>query len=1124
MRKSGTTASSGRALWVLLASALALGVGSTCSAFETPGDEALGERYLEAIRIFSDAVPNPGKQKLLSERSLALRDLEQRLDCETWVLWNESSLRARTVLLSAPKVADGVPKATELEDLARALVDRHAILLGVGADDLRHFRTKSIHKLQVVTFLQVRDGLTVRPSFVNVVFTQLDDGLRLTRLDAEVFPELDISTFPTLTPTEATRVAREWCGESRVTFVDAPVLQVAPARRPDGKHPEPRLTFRVRVTAEEPMAIYEVLVDAIDGSIVAASDTIRYLDFIGNVSGFASPGLLPDVGGNPATLQAIEGLRVNIPGVGSAVTDAAGNFTIAHTGTAPLAVTVQLVGPFVNVNNSAGADLSITTTLTPGVPSNLVFNDPPSASATAQVNGMIETHTVHEFLKLLDPTWNELDLALPCNTNVAGTCNAFFNGASINFFPAGSGCANSCYSTVVYHEYGHAVVSQVFPFNPSGSFNEGVSDVLATMLVDDPRVGAGFQGAGSLRNVHTQNRSYPQDAGNPIHDAGLIVGGAFWDTLLALDATVGHAQALDLVRDYYFFHMFLLTGQISPLLTVDVLTIDDDDGNVLNGTPHFVEIAQGFGLHGLDAPILNYFSFAHSPQTDTANDVFPYEIRAMVEGLISPLASVTLNYRMNGQAAFSSLPMMPTGVANEFLATIPPAPSPARVEYYVEATNADGFTVPYPSTGSVTPYTFFVGTVTDVYFEPVGTDDGGWTHVQVAQQDDWQRGAPSLSGSVWDPTSAFSVPFCWGNDLGGPGFNGNYQNNVNNYIESPPIDCSGFTNIWLQYRRWLTVEAGQFDDARVLVDGTVVFANPISVDFIDTEWTQVTQSISGLADGNPALRVRFSLQSDGGVTFGGWNFDDVRLVSVTASNPTLFALSLPDVTIPAGSSMTVPVNARFDAGISSYGVAIQHDPMVVQVLDATVIGTTVEAANPDFVLIQTDNVTGFCTALVVVDASLGTVLSPTLDEEVLLIDYAASPAASGLLTPLVFSNGLGSPPADNFMTLADTSVVQPLQVNGSIAVDPDGGSTFVRGDGNGDGSVNAPDAVFALQFLFAMGPAPACMDALDFDDNGSVNLPDPVTLLSFLFLAGPVPPPPFPTAGPDPTPDSLPCP
>jgi hypothetical protein len=72
-----------------------------------------------------------------------------------------------------------------------------------------------------------------------------------------------------------------------------------------------------------------------------------------------------------------------------------------------------------------------------------------------------------------------------------------------------------------------------------------------------------------------------------------------------------------------------------------------------------------------------------------------------------------------------------------------------------------------------------------------------------------------------------------------------------------------------------------------------------------------------------------------------------------------------------------------------------------------------------------------------------------------------------------------------------------------IVREPEGGATFRRGDGDGDGRVNLTDAVFTLNFLFLGGASPACHDAADADDDGMLNVTDAVIELNFLFLGGP---------------------
>lgn len=81
---------------------------------------------------------------------------------------------------------------------------------------------------------------------------------------------------------------------------------------------------------------------------------------------------------------------------------------------------------------------------------------------------------------------------------------------------------------------------------------------------------------------------------------------------------------------------------------------------------------------------------------------------------------------------------------------------------------------------------------------------------------------------------------------------------------------------------------------------------------------------------------------------------------------------------------------------------------------------------------------------------------------------------------------------------------------------------FQRGDVNADGAVNIADPVAGLNYLFAGGSAPPCMDALDGNDDGEVNIADAVSILFHLF-GGRALPPPAGACGPDPTPDDLGC-
>jgi len=90
--------------------------------------------------------------------------------------------------------------------------------------------------------------------------------------------------------------------------------------------------------------------------------------------------------------------------------------------------------------------------------------------------------------------------------------------------------------------------------------------------------------------------------------------------------------------------------------------------------------------------------------------------------------------------------------------------------------------------------------------------------------------------------------------------------------------------------------------------------------------------------------------------------------------------------------------------------------------------------------------------------------------------------------------------------------------------DGSGEGLFVRGDSNGDRTVDVSDAVHMLLVLFSGATAGACEDARDADDDGALAITDSVVVLEFLFRGGREIPAPYPNLGADPTADGLECP
>ncbi|MHC4354648.1 MAG: right-handed parallel beta-helix repeat-containing protein, partial [Planctomycetota bacterium] len=156
--------------------------------------------------------------------------------------------------------------------------------------------------------------------------------------------------------------------------------------------------------------------------------------------------------------------------------------------------------------------------------------------------------------------------------------------------------------------------------------------------------------------------------------------------------------------------------------------------------------------------------------------------------------------------------------------------------------------------------------------------DPGWT-----ADGQWAFGTPVASpwSACSDPNSAYSGCNVYGYNL-----EGDYRDGMPaQYLTTGPIDCSGYENIYLIFMRWLGVESSRFDNASVEVSSdsvnwTTIWAND-EITTCDERWVEVSHDISTVAAFEPTVYIRWVMgPTDGVVTFGGWNIDDVKVVSV----------------------------------------------------------------------------------------------------------------------------------------------------------------------------------------------------------------------------------------------------
>ncbi len=790
----------------------------------------------------------------------------------------------------------GATSDADFEQAARSVVNELSGALGFDADGLQLDRVHHIALAAqgssdkvVVKLHQVTSGIDTWRGFVNVLFSA--DG-KLLAVDNLALPHAAETALDwTTTPDAAARVAAQAFAQDSgqpAVSVDPDGYVLFPARVVAGKdavRAAPAFLFRVAAernpfSAATPVIREYAIAARGTPAVLDSWSLVHEADITGTVNGWGQTGLDAD-GWGPDVLHALKDVRLTATGVTTVYSDDAGNFVMPNQASAKT-VTATFNGLYSVVDNVAGAESSIALSLNPGVPGTFTFNAGLTEQPTAEVNAHTSVEHMRDWMKGLDPGETTLDFPVISHVNEASTCNAFYDGISLNFFLAGGGCPNSGYSTVIWHEEGHWANDLYGSFNGSDGFGEGAADCWSMYIANDPVVAANFFGLNQPIRTGLNTNPFCGDANGgcygEVHADGEPLMGAVWKVRARLQAALGQAAGGD-VADHLLLSWFQVynDGQIKTVIEEHWLALDDDDANINNGTPHFAHIDGGFQDQGFPGFQLPLFSITHTPLTIVSTEA-PVTVQADVTEDNGVLNAVTLFYTKNGGQSFSSVAMT-HGAGNTWSGQIPGTVSPAVVGYYFRATdiNANGNQLPKKAPGDF--FAFDVGTLT-VHnffdFEPAG--DEGFTHQLILKQDDWQHG--SVFGQSLDPAVAYSGTRVWGNDLGPSGWNGQYQPDVSNALLSPAFNLSGKTNTRLRFRRWVTVEKGIYDHAEVFVNATKIFTNASSTDLLDSSWVYQDFNISAIADNNPSVQVKFTLVTDPGVEFGGWNIDDLAIVSL----------------------------------------------------------------------------------------------------------------------------------------------------------------------------------------------------------------------------------------------------
>jgi|GEM_PF-5983538 len=844
------------------------------------------------------------QQASLSRRSAAWQAVREQLP--GWLaVMDERTLAPRYAFGPGLLMTRALPAAEEIASSALSLRPLLAELYSVPEEQLqlRHIQDAGriwyVHLEQRILGFPV-DGGGVKLRFAKTGQLVFIGGLVVKTDARDAAPEISLAIAQERLL--AHLVQQGWHNTSNaLTWTSAShVVRVLEGTQ----YVEGRAAWKLTATSESPRADWVAYVDSRSGDVLQCWNDVRHATHggpeevmsilsasavSGTIKGTNHEGLLPS---QAPAMQNYADIRLTVNGT-VLTTNATGGWN--YTGTATtVPITSTFDGPWITGTASTGTVANFNNPAVSANPFDVVFDD--TNSTIGERDMVAFANKAHRIMKTHAPTITQMDTPVAANANLTtGTCNAFYSPSanSINFYAAGGSCINTATSaSVVEHEYGHGITIRVFSssgLSVPGHLGEGFSDCVGGACEDTAIVGNGFSGVGTMVRNMNNTCQYPASCGTEIHVRGLVIGGCYWHTRVQFSNAFGAAGKTQM--DQYLFRHFVGAPQSEPDSLMEMLLLDDNDANLANGTPNLSKFYQGFTVqHAVPFPI-PLVNITHTPLRDTLDQYQPYEVRAQASALGgSPVTSMTLYWRNGSSAAFTSTAMQSLG-GTEWRAAIPVQPSGSLVQYYMQASASGGFTGLSPNGGATAPHifrTFRLGTFWSDGFESAS----GWVHVLVAGQDDWHNNVHGNPSHAYDPGTAFQGVLTWGNDLvPAPNWNGDYAANANNNITSPTLSCTGRTGVQLVYRRWLTVEDGLYDHARVLVSNnngstwTVVWENAPgsgTQHHIDTNWIEHTIPISTLADNQAQVKIRFELVADAGLQFGGWNIDDLKLTAATS--------------------------------------------------------------------------------------------------------------------------------------------------------------------------------------------------------------------------------------------------
>ena len=482
--------------------------------------------------------------------------------------------------------------------------------LGIDPASLIRVDEWSKGRISSATFIQTYNGIPIYDSEVGI--TMIDGKAVLLGSRASLPKEID--TTPRINAAMAEALARTQLtplSDERIAQHSAPSLMIY---RDENRV---ALSFMLGFLLEEPPEELTIFIDAKTGEILARKDTLRDTAPTMSVSGVVLAPIYQENIYDGLTLAPLPNLYVNFfdedgatdekLGESPYITSSNGSYNASQinimTDPGPLpgqpVIRASLEGLFVKVVDADGPEEEIKQEIVADENGNAKNNI--SFPAGTESNVYYQINRGHEFISSFG--FSKIDFQIPAVVGYGTNyCNAFYSGLD-NLLAFGDGipsqdCNNLALdSDVILHEYGHAILHQVYdpPYDgQSGAIDEAFADYFACSMNDDPVQGEGTF-IGGARDISIDRR-YPEDIVGEVHDDSLILSSALWDIRQALGKETTDTlviTALQISPHPYSFADYL----------ENMIIADDNNANLADGPPNRQLICFAFQQHGINSSL-----------------------------------------------------------------------------------------------------------------------------------------------------------------------------------------------------------------------------------------------------------------------------------------------------------------------------------------------------------------------------------------------------------------------------------------------------------------------------------------------------------------------------------------